>query len=60
MSDPRKQLTEEVPESPADFEDRRLTEVDGQTKAVSQTLTEDLPEDLLEDEETDDRQTLLG
>lgn len=54
MTDPRKQLTEEVPESPEDFEGRKLTEVEGQIQAV-ETLTEDLPED-----EDSGKQTLLG
>jgi len=59
MTDPRKTLTEEIPENPADFEDRQLTEVGGQTKATSgKPLQEDLPQE----EETQDggRGLLLG
>lgn len=58
MTDPRKTLTEEIPENPQDFEDRQLTEVGGQTKAVPpQPLTEVLP---IEEDEDGVRKTLLG
>ena len=57
MTDPRKQLTEEIPETPQDFQDRQLTEVDGKTKAVK-PLTETLP--MEEDEDEGTRKTLLG
>jgi hypothetical protein len=57
MTDPRKTLTEEIPETPEDFSDRRLTEVDGQIKASAKTLTEDLP---IAEDEDDQPKTLLG
>jgi hypothetical protein len=57
MTDPRKSLTEETPESPQDFSDRQLTEVDGEIKADRQPLTEDLPQE--EDEDTGGRRILL-
>ena len=58
MTDPRKVLTEEIPENPQDFSDRNLTEVGGQTKAVQpQPLTEVLP---IEEDEDGVRKTLLG
>lgn len=57
MTDPRKTLTEEIPESPQDFSDRQLTEVDGQIKASAKTLTEDLP---ITEDEDDQPKTLLG
>lgn len=57
MTDPRKSLTEEIPESPQDFKDRQLTEVGGQIKASAKTITEDLP---LEEDEDDSPKTLLG
>lgn len=55
MTDPkRKMLTEEMPESPQDFERRQLTEVNGQIQVAPSPrryLTEDLPqeEDLQEE-----------
>lgn len=59
MSDPRKALTEEIPESPADFQDRQLTEVGGEIKVdPKKVITEDLPQE--EDEDEDGRTTLLG
>jgi hypothetical protein len=57
MTDPRKTLTEEIPENPTDFSDRNLTEVDGQIKASAKTLTEDLP---ITEDEDDQPETLLG
>ncbi len=47
MSDERETLTEETPETQADFKKRRLTEVGGTTKAANEKrlLTEDLPEE---------------
>jgi hypothetical protein len=57
MNDPRKTLTEEIPETPQDFQDRQLTEVGGQTKAPK-PLTETIP--IEEDEEDGTRRTLLG
>jgi len=61
MTDPRKQLTEEIPETPQDFQDRQLTEVDGKTKAVpGKPLTETLPMEEDEDEDEDGPRTLLG
>ena len=47
MTEPRKILTEETPESPQDFSARQLTEVGGVTQHSPQArvLTEDLPED---------------
>ena len=47
MTDPRKMLTEETPESPEDFKKRQLTEVGGaiQHNPQQRVLTEDLPED---------------
>jgi hypothetical protein len=57
MTDPRKTLTEEIPESPVDFQDRQLTEVGGKIKAdQGKPLTETEP---LEEDE-DERKTLLG
>jgi hypothetical protein len=58
MTDPRKQLTEEIPETPEDFKNRQLTEVGGEIKADRSTITEDLPQE--EDEEAGERKTLLG
>lgn len=58
MTDPRKQLTEEIPETPEDFKNRQLTEVGGEIKADRSTITEDLPQE--EDEEGGERKTLLG
>ncbi len=59
MTDPRKSLTEEIPESPEDFKDRQLTEVGGKIQASGEKLTEDLP--ITEDEDEDDSpKTLLG
>jgi len=57
MSDTRKVLTEETPESHQDFQKRQLTEVGGtiQHDPKPRVLTEDLPED--EDEAP---QTLNG
>jgi len=57
MPDPRDMLTEETPESPADFKQRQLTEVGGVAQHAPQpkVLTEDLPE-----EEDDAPQTLTG
>lgn len=57
MTDPRRILTEETPESQADFQQRNLTEVGGtiQTAQPQQILTEDLPE-----EENTQPGTLLG
>jgi len=47
MSDPQNMLTEETPESPADFKQRQLTEVGGSAQHAPQprVLTEDLPEE---------------
>jgi len=47
MPDPRDMLTEETPESPADFKQRQLTEVGGSVQHAPQpkVLTEDLPEE---------------
>lgn len=57
--DPRKTLTEEVPESPADFRDRNLTEIDGKiTVAPARVLTE-VPFDEDEEEEEDSTSNLL-
>jgi hypothetical protein len=52
-------LTEEIPESPKDFQQRQLTEVGGTVQADSspRVLTETLPVD--EDEE-EGPETLLG
>lgn len=58
MPDPRKQLTEEIPETPEDFKNRQLTEVGGEIKADRQQITEDLPQE--EDEDSHGRRTLLG
>lgn len=58
MTDPRKNLTEEIPETPQDFKDRQLTEVDGEIQADRRPLTEDLPQE--EDEDSQGRRTLLG
>lgn len=57
MSDPRKVLTEETPESHQDFQKRQLTEVGGsiQHNPEPRVLTEDLPED-----EEVGPQTLMG
>lgn len=57
MSDPRKILTEETPESAGDFQKRELTEVGGEirTAPAPQVLTEDLPE-----EEQEGPKSLLG
>ena len=57
MTDPRKTLTEEIPENPQDFKDRQLTEVGGQIQASAKTLTEDLP---IAEDEDDSPKTLLG
>jgi len=56
MTDPRKTLTEEIPETPEDFKSRQLTEVGGQVKADPSVITETLP---LEEDE-DGKQLLLG
>ena len=58
MTDPRKMLTEETPESRQDFQKRQLTEVGGtiQHDPQPKILTEDLPED----EETSGPQDLMG
>lgn len=58
MPDPRKNLTEETPETPQDFKDRQLTEVDGEIVADRREITEDLPQE--EDEDGQGRKTLLG
>lgn len=59
MPDPRKQLTEEIPETPQDFKDRQLTEVGGEIQADRREITEDLPQE--EDEDGGGaRKTLLG
>lgn len=57
MSDPRKILTEETPESAGDFQKRELTEVGGEirTAPAPRVLTEDLPE-----EEEEGPKTLNG
>lgn len=61
MTDPRKSLTEEIPETPQDFQDRQLTEVGGEIAAKPpQPLTETIPVEEDEDEEEDGRRTLLG
>jgi len=57
MTDPRKSLTEEIPESPQDFKDRQLTEVGGEIQASAKKLTEDLP---ITEDEDDAPKTLLG
>jgi hypothetical protein len=58
MTDPRKQLTEEIPESPKDFSDRRLTEVGGEIVADKRkSLTETEP---VEEDEDGGRGLLLG
>jgi len=59
MTDPRKALTEEIPETPEDFEDRQLTEVGGEIKADRRAITEDLPQEEDEDD-APGRKTLLG
>jgi hypothetical protein len=56
MTDPRKTLTEEIPENPEDFKSRQLTEVDGKIKADPSVITETLP---LEEDE-DEKKLLLG
>lgn len=58
MPDPRKQLTEEIPETPEDFKNRQLTEVGGEIQADRRQITEDLPQE--EDEDDGGRRTLLG
>lgn len=47
MTEPRKILTEETPESAEDFKKRQLTEVGGEIRhdPGQRVLTEDLPED---------------
>ena len=57
MTEPREMLTEETPESPEDFRQRQLTELNGATRlrAQQKVLTEDLPE-----EEQIGPSTLLG
>lgn len=59
MTEPKKMLTEEQPESPQDYSGRQLTEVGGATQASQpqRILTETLPTD--EDEDSQP-QTLLG
>jgi len=57
MTDPRKQLTEEIPETPQDFQDRQLTEVGGEIQADRQPLTETEP---VEEDEDGGRGLLLG
>ncbi len=57
MTDSRTSLTEEIPESPQDFEDRQLTEVDGKIQASAKKLTEDLP---ITEDEDEAPKTLLG
>jgi len=56
MTDPRKTLTEEIPENPADFQDRQLTEVGGKIKADA-VITETLP---IDEDEDELQQLLLG
>ena len=57
MTDPRKTLTEEIPETPKDFQDRQLTEVGGAIQADRKPLTEELPQ---EEDESGGRNVLLG
>ena len=58
MTDPRKTLTEEIPESPKDFSDRQLTEVGGEIKADRrQPLQETEP---VEEDEENGPGLLLG
>jgi hypothetical protein len=57
MTDPRKTLTEEIPENPQDFKDRQLTEVGGQIQADAKPLTEVLP---IEEDQDEGPRTLLG
>ena len=48
MTDPRRTLTEEMPENPQDFQQRQLQEVGGQIQAAPnppRLLTEDLPQE---------------
>ena len=58
MNDPRETLTEEIPETPADFKDRQLTEVGGQIQADRQSITETEPVE--EDEAAGGKSLLLG
>lgn len=58
MTDPRKTLTEEIPENPKDFQDRQLTEVGNEIVADRRKpLTETEPVD---EDESNGRSVLLG
>lgn len=57
MADPRKTLTEEIPENPQDFQDRQLTEVGGKITADASVITETLP---IEEDEDGNSKLLLG
>jgi hypothetical protein len=57
MTDPRKTLTEEIPENQQDFSDRQITEVGGRIVADQKPLTEVMP---IEEDEEEGRKTLLG